>query len=201
MINFRCLSHPVCGTLLRQPWETNNGLKADCNLLRPLVPIIHLESWFYRWLDVSQGDVGPHRMRVLQCSLMLTEWEMHGWEQCLLEGWRDGIRPRGRRLRVPASIPPSAISLPSIDWRCWNLTSLHLLPFPAGQGASSQNVDIFGFIFSKCFLHGTLLRVPSWPPICTTQLGEVAKKSELLECSGPRNITLRGSLVLARMSL
>lgn len=45
----------------------------------------------------------------------------------------------------------------------------------------------------SAFSMGPSIWVPSWPLICTTQPGEVAKKSELLECSGPQNITLRGS--------
>lgn len=97
-------------------------------------------------------------------------------------------------------LPSAHTSSPVLvrDVAIWLDSTCYPFPWSKELWASTR---LSGFIFSKSFLHGTLLWVPSWPPICTTQPGEVAKKSELLECSGPRNITLSGSLVLARMSL
>lgn len=148
---------------------------------------------------VSQGD------------LCLTVWESCSVnactnEECKVESgvfWKDGEMVLHPAAGDSVYLLPSFFCHPSSpaligDVEIWPASTC--FPFLGGQGALSQH-GFFGFIFSKCFLHGTLLRVPSWPPICTTQLGEVAKKSELLECSGPRNLTLRGSLVLARMSL
>lgn len=108
---------------------------------------------------------------------------------------RDGIGLRGRQLH--ASTP---ILSPALMRDVEICLASSCSPFLRSKECWAR-MGTFGFIFSKCFLPGTLLRVPSWPPVCTTLQGEVAKKSELLECSGPRNIALRGSLVLARMSL
>lgn len=108
---------------------------------------------------------------------------------------------RDKWLCVPASIFLPVLLALYWSWsEMLNLLTSTCFPF-LGTTESWACMGLSAYIFAKCFHHGILLWVPSWLTISTTQLGKAAKKSELLECLGPRNITLRGSSVRARMSL